>query len=227
MPKPPPRRPLHGFDDHGLDETPGPGPVHDGVYHAKKHTADLHNSRSGKTAQKADHLHSHQQHAPQRETEGKDVRGRKTGLGARIKTEIKGAVAFTIKVTIRVTISISVTISVTGVAANNKQVDVLWNRVKQSDYIPPVIVDMVDNVHGWTKPFFVRTYGSPPAPRSHNTTPSGPPLPSFVFTAPKSWCMSVLEGIRFSEKAGHPEFNGSEWESFREHNCQIYQLTTP
>jgi hypothetical protein len=145
MQKPPPRRPIHGFH-----ETPGHGPAHDGAYHAKKRTTDLHNSSPGETTQKADHLHSQhpQWHTPQKESQGKDVRRKKTGLGAWIKAEIKGAVKFTVKITVRITISISVTISLTGVSANNKQVEVVWNKVKQSDYIPPVIVDVVDNIHG-------------------------------------------------------------------------------
>jgi hypothetical protein len=189
--------------------------------------------RPGEGGNRAARAHAHHSvpHDTDDETERHVGRGKKAGLRSRLAVEIKSVVKFSVKVTVRVAISISITIGATGVATNNKQFASVWNSVKGADYIPAFVPYMVERVHGWTRPVFAGGFHGPPTERGSargvtGSAASNGPAP-ITFTAPKSWCMSVLEGIRFSERAGHSEFNGSQWESFREHNCQIYQLTTP
>ena len=159
------RKPLPMPPIRDSREIPGQGLAHDGANQSRKYTADLNGQ----------HPRWHHSHS---ETEGNDDRRKTTGLGARIKAEIKGAVEFTVKITVRITITISITIGVTGVASNNKQVEALWIHAKKSEYVPPVIVNLVDSVHGWTAPIF----GVPPIVRP----PPGPPIhiPSPTPSAP-------------------------------------------
>ena len=188
MQKSPPLRPLHSA--HEI-----PRLVGESASRAEKSATDHHSitDRSKETGQTPAHAHDQrpQEHAAHRETDRKEGRSKKTGFAAWIKTEIKAAVRFSVKITVRITVTVSITIGATGLAANNRNVAAVWNKVKRSDYIPPFAASMVDGIYGWTHPIFAAlkiafspTSQSPHQQSSHDSAAKSPARPMLPTASP-------------------------------------------